>query len=554
MLLFSKRYSVVILPMLFALLYLLPINTRLLWQPDETRYAEISREMLQRGDWIVPHLLGIRYFEKPVAGYWINNVSQWLLGGSNFSVRFGSVFCTACSVALIFWLAMKMWQSRSAATLAAMIYFTSLLVFSVGTYSVLDPMISLWLTACMAASYMSLQVRTPWKKCGGYALLGLACGMGFMTKGFLALVIPVICILPVAILQKRVKEVVLFGSISVLTALFLCLPWVIAVALRESDFWNYFFWVEHIQRFASDKAQHKSPFWFYLPLLCLGALPWIALLPSSLIKGWRERTTRPELFFLLCWVIMPLIFFSLAKGKLLTYILPCMAPLSLLMAAYAKDCIANLSMRTFKINGLINLIFGSAVALSIIFLGFGFFPRLTIYGDQEHEKVILGALVFTGWAIVGLMTLRNDAQYWQFAAACPLLFALFAGYLIPQQVIDANQPQHFIANNIGLLKESRTVLTNNVGIATGLGWELKRSDIMMYDAQGELQYGLTYPDSHGRYVSTDNFPIWLKEARRNGDVSLIILSPSNNESLVNLPPPNKKTQTGRLTLFWYNKY
>lgn len=553
MLVSLKRFSGVILSTLFALLYLLPLNTRLLWQPDETRYAEISREMLQRGDWVVPHLLGIRYFEKPVAGYWINNVSQWLLGDSNFAVRFGSVFCTACSAALIFWLGLKMWQSRSTAILAAMIYFTSLLVFSVGTYSVLDPMISLWLTAGMAASYMALQAQTLWKKCGWYSLLGLACGMGFMTKGFLALAIPVICILPVVVLQKRVKELVFFGSLAVMTALLLCLPWVIAIALREPDFWNYFFWVEHIQRFASEKAQHKSPFWFYLPILCLGALPWMALLPSSLIKGWRERASRPELFFLLCWVIMPLLFFSLAKGKLLTYILPCMAPLSLLMAAYAKDCIANMSMRVFKINGLINLIFGALVALSVLVLGQGFLPHLVIYNGQEHEKIILGILVFTAWAIIGLVTLRNNAKYWPYAAACPLLFALCAGYLIPQQVIDANQPQHFIANNIGTLKGSRTVLTNNVGIATSLGWELKRSDIMMYDGQGELKYGLSYPDSNGYYVSTDDFPAWLKDARKQGDVSLVILLSSNNKRPDNLPAPDKMTQMGRLALFWYQK-
>lgn len=398
-----KDSGAALLALFFVLVYLLPVNSRLLWQPDETRYAEISREMLQRGDWVVPYFMDIRYFEKPVAGYWFNNISQWIFGDSNFAVRFGSIFSTALSAVLVYWLATLLWRNRSTSVLATLIYLSFLLVFGIGTYAVLDPMISLWLTAAMVSFYLTLKAENWQQKVGAYALLGVACGMGFMTKGFLALAVPVIAVLPIVIQQKRIKDLVVFGPIAIVCAVLLSLPWALAIAQREPDFWNYFFWVEHIQRFAEASAQHKSPIWYYLPILCIGVLPWLGLLPGALFKGWRERATKPELFFLLSWVVMPLLFFSVAKGKLPTYILPCMAPLSLLMAAYATDCANNIRMRALKINGVINLLFGVACALVIVVIGLGLVKDIVAYGPQENQKVWLGVLAFAGWESLGLL-------------------------------------------------------------------------------------------------------------------------------------------------------
>ncbi len=550
---FFKGNIAALLTVFFVILYLIPINGRLLWQPDETRYAEISREMLQRGDWIVPRLLDIRYFEKPVAGYWINNISQWLFGENNFAVGFGSVFSTGLSALLVFWLATLLWGNRATATLATLIYFTSLLVFSVGSYAVLDPMISLWLTAAMVSFYFTLRAEKTWQKLAAYALLGMTCAMGVMTKGFLALVVPVIAVLPIVMMQRRVKELLLFGWIAVLTAILFCLPWALIIAQREPDFWHYFFWIEHIQRFAADDAQHREPFWYYLPILCLGVLPWLGLLPGALLKGWRERITRPELFFLLSWVLMPLIFFSVAKGKLLTYILPCMAPLSLLMAAYATDCVKGMRPQMLKINGVINLILGLICGLAILILSIGLFPQWVILTKQETYKAILAIVAFAAWGGMGWWSMKAHGQHWQWAAACPLLFALLVGFIIPQKIIDAKQPQNFIHHHISLLNQSRYVLADEVGIANGLAWELKRSDVMMFSTKGELNYGLRYADNSDRYVDNADFPQWLIQARRQGSVSLVLLLSRHGEIPAYLPVASRIERMNRLVLLWYAK-
>lgn len=548
----KERWATLLI-VFFALVYFIPLNGRLLWQPDETRYAEISREMLQNGDWGVPHLLGLRYFEKPVAGYWFNNISQWLFGENNFGVRFASVFSTGITALLIFALAMLMWRDRDRAYLSVLIFLSMLLVFSIGTYSVLDPMITLWLTAAMVSYYLSLKANSAKDKLGGYALLGLACGMGFMTKGFLALVVPAIAVIPVVIQQRRIKDLLLFGPVAILVALLLSLPWALAIAQKEPDFWHYFFWVEHIQRFAEDNAQHKAPFQYYLPILMAAVLPWLAFLPGALLKGWWERDQRSELFFLLSWVMMPLIFFSVSKGKLPTYILPCMAPLALLISAYTEDSAKTLHRKVFKVNAVLNGLFG-LIGIVVLLLGFGLFPNLQLFSAQEWQKGVIGIVAFSGWVLFAIVSASDKMQRWRWAAACPLLLCLLISYAIPQQVIDSKLPQSFICINKVELEHSQYVLTNSVGLGAGLAWELKRSDILMFSHKGEVAYGLEYPDAAGHFISDASFPQWLLQARKQGNVSLV-LQFSGGESLEqeHLPAADKVQVMNRLALVWYKQ-
>ncbi|WP_427983605.1 phospholipid carrier-dependent glycosyltransferase, partial [Agarivorans sp.] len=388
------------LPLFFILLYLLPLGLRDLWSPDELRYAEISREMVTSGDWIVPRFNDLRYFEKPVMGYWMNALSQLVFGETNFAVRAASAF-SALGAAFCLWMLLARFASRPIAWLSCAIYLSMFMVSGIGTYSVLDSMLNLWLTASFTAFYFAIRSDSSRHRAKYYALAGIYCGCAVLTKGFLALALPVLVVLPYMLWTKQLTVILKWGWWVMLFALLTCLPWALAIHAVEPDYWHYFFWIEHIKRFSAENAQHAAPLWYYLPFLAAGVLPWLFWSPSALahLKG---QMHSPLLRYALLWALLPLLFFSLAKGKLATYILPIMAPIAILLAhgiqqAFAKTC------KGLRWGSWLNAGLFALLALTTLVLHFS--GKLPLEADETYRPWLL-SFIFAFWAAMALVSLK----------------------------------------------------------------------------------------------------------------------------------------------------
>ncbi|BBP70906.1 undecaprenyl phosphate-alpha-4-amino-4-deoxy-L-arabinose arabinosyl transferase [Pseudomonas sp. Seg1] len=541
----TKRWTLPLLLLAICLLaYLLPLGSHGLWIPDETRYAQISQDMLLSGNWVSPHFMSLRYFEKPIAGYWMIALGQELFGQNLFGVRFASALSTGLSVLLCYLIARRLWNEPRKSFVCALLYMSFTVVAGQSGYANLDPQFTFWVNLSLVALWFAVDSHTSGKRTAAWAVLGFACGMGFMTKGFLAWVLPVLIALPWMLWQKRWRELLLYGPVAIAVAIIVSLPWALAVHAQEPDYWRFFFWHEHIRRFAGDDAQHDAPWWFYLPLLVAFSLPWVGLLPTAFKQAWQSRT-QPKVVFLLLWLLMPLAFFSLSNGKLPTYILPCLLPMALLLGHALADRLRLEQGRALGINGLLNLLLGIAVLIALVYV------QLTrpIY-DHELHSLVLVFIALIGWIIANLLQAFLPLQCWAAPAFGSLLLIALLPAALPKSVIANKTPDQFIKHHVSELAQAEHLLSNDLGAASALAWRLKRPQVALYNTIGELKYGLAYPDGIQQRVDPEQVQQWMREARRSGSVGVVMRVKGQDEldEIDRLPKDGVRYEQGNLVI------
>ena len=545
-----ERWAIPGLILVFVVFYLLPLMIHGLWIPDETRYAQIGQDMLHSGNWVAPHFMGLRYFEKPIAGYWMIAIGQAVFGDNLFGVRIASALSTGLSVWLVWLIAGRLWRDPRKRFASTLIYMSFGLVAGQAGYANLDPQFTFWVNLSLVAVWFAFDSSTRRARLCAWAVLGLACGMGFMTKGFLAWLLPVLITVPYALWQRRIKEVLSYGPLAILVAVAICLPWALAIHHQEPDFWQFFFWNEHIRRFSAADAQHTQPWWFYLPILLAASLPWAALLPNTLIDACKQRR-EPVTGFLLLWLLLPLAIFSLSKGKLPTYIMPCLLPLALLMGHAVVSWREQAKGRILRINGLLNVLLAVAGLVGLAYLQLS----RAVYANTEVFSLSLAYIVLLGWLLSNALQALRPLLLWAAPAVGMGVLVALLPAAMPGVIVNSKMPDQFIAEHVQELSQAGTLLSNDLGAASALSWRLGRPEITLYNTTGELKYGLGYADSAGRQVDMDNIDRWMKEARLRGSVGVVmrVHSALETHEVELLPQGGKRYERGDLAIFIFPK-
>jgi 4-amino-4-deoxy-L-arabinose transferase-like glycosyltransferase len=353
-----SRLCWLILLLLAGTLFFLRLDAPLL-EPQEPRYAEISRQMLSEGRFLVPVLHGEPYLDKPPLLYWLVMGSFSLFGVHDWAARLVPGLAGVVTVLLTYWWGRRVAGERAGFCGALVLCLSAGFIYRQRMLN-MDSLLCLWVTAALASAHAALTapLRSPRLRANQegvqlhwWLLSAAACGMGFLTKGPVALVLIAAPLLLYVFLEPRCSRPCRRSwTLFVLLAGVLAAPWYVAVMIQAPDFAYTFFWRHHVERFLTP-FDHEKPAWFYLPGLLAGMLPWTLLLPGFLRylgrRSERSAQRRPAaLGFFLLSSLLCLVFFSASGCKRPAYILPALPPMALALGCYLNRLVPHTRQRS----------------------------------------------------------------------------------------------------------------------------------------------------------------------------------------------------------------
>lgn len=404
-----------LLALLCAGLFLYRANSLPLMDPDEARCALIARNMLRSGDWVVPHLDNHVYFDKPAPFFWLAAAAEKLTGNRELGGRLVAALGGILTVLATYALGCRMFRP-TAGLLAGLILATGGEFFFIARWYRMDMPFEAAMWAAIWWFWRSEDMRlhgdTTRRRCGWYGFY-IFCAIATLFKGPAGFGLPLMIVGIYLLLSGRPRRVFeMFHVPGILVYLAIAGVWFVTISIREPSYAYEFFIRQNLSRFASHTfGSHSFPGILYIPIVLGGMLPWTIYLPTVVIKyfprKWHLRAQEPAVLFLWTAAIVPLVFFSFSRTKLVSYILPVFAPLAVLIGRVIADWVISNSVRDLSLNG-------------------------TNKPDVDMKRAAWG-LMFTIFAcllvIAGFEIWMNNTDLWSVAAVLLGIIAVLAMYI-----------------------------------------------------------------------------------------------------------------------------
>ncbi|PRF45227.1 4-amino-4-deoxy-L-arabinose transferase [Burkholderia multivorans] len=395
-----NRIVLVLLLVAFAVIWFTPLGMRHLIPSDEGRYAEMAREMFVTGDWITPRYNGYKYFEKPPLQTWLNALTFAWFGIGEWQARLYTALASFAGVLLVGFTGARLFNPLSG-FLAAVVLACSPYWNLMGHFNALDMGLAFWMALSLCALLLAQRPGLrPAAVRGWMWVCWAAMAFAVLSKGLVGVILPgAVLVLYTLIardwaLWKRlylVSGLVIFFAIAT--------PWFVLVQQRNPEFFNFFFIVQQFRRYLTPEQNRPGPFYYFVPVLLVGFLPWLSVAWQSVrhaLRMPRQPNGFSPMLVLLIWSAFIFLFFSASHSKLISYVLPVAPALALIIGAY----LPLLGADRFRRHLLGYLVFFVAAAFGIIFLAY--------QGDARTPNALYRAFqiwLYVGLAIAAVLTL-----------------------------------------------------------------------------------------------------------------------------------------------------
>ncbi|MCE9618406.1 MAG: glycosyltransferase family 39 protein [Planctomycetes bacterium] len=527
----SARAIAVRTALLFLLIYLIPLALRPIISPDESRYGAIALEMLHSKDWWTLKLLGLRYYEKPPLGYWLTAASMSLFGENAWALRLPAALAALATAVATGRIAARVSTLPGIGGAACLVQLTLIFPWVFGSVAILDGVFTAFVTVCVALFVHAATEARARRRLGFLALSGVAAAAAFLTKGFLGLAIPALIAGGWLLWQRRIRDLLLLPIVPILAAAAVAAPLILVLHQRNPGFWNYFFWVEHVRRFtAPDGNQHPESWWFFLPLIPLGALLW-SLNIEKIAKGFRRSLFHSHgLSLCAAWILLPLLLLSASSGKLPSYILPVFPPVAILIAASLLQYLSIATRRTWWMDraGQWMLVAAALLSATLIMTGHRWIYAEPLWHGDERTRFGVLALALLAWAALDRWTQRAKDPAWRLTrmAFSPAPLFMVIPLLFPVAMVERSRTAvESLRGPSAEIARAATILSD-CSVATSVAYTTGRFDMTLIGPPGELDNELKLPEEKARFIARDAMMGRIAQAQARGPVALIL---TNND-------------------------